>query len=218
MISVEKAKNEIDFLWNYGTESKWRDGLTRYYEKLTNPKVKALDGCFEYIDPKKIESLSAIQFYDFLHDEYFIWKYTAKNRLATTRRSLRKYIDEGRLDELADIQRHIFAVDHANIEECLCTVQKIHGLGFSGASGLLAVLFPQDLGTVDQFVCKALLEVKNLGGKEKILKMNPNSLRIKDAVILMRILRDKANELNRRFNTDFWTPRKIDMVLWAVGR
>ena len=29
---------------------------------------------------------------------------------------------------------------------------------------------------------------------------------------------EKANELNQRFDTDFWTPRKIDMVLWSIGR
>ncbi len=33
--------------------------------------------------------------------------------------------------------------------------------------------------------------------------------------ILISIYRQKANELNIKFNTNFWTPRKIDMILWA---
>ena len=48
--------------------------------------------------------------------------------------------------------------------------------------------------------------------------MNPESLTNNDGVILVEIMREKAEELNRNFNTDFWTPRKIDMILWSFGR
>jgi hypothetical protein len=48
--------------------------------------------------------------------------------------------------------------------------------------------------------------------------MNPEGLKIKDGIILVEIMKEKANELNKKFDTDFWTPRKIDMVLWAFGR
>jgi hypothetical protein len=46
--------------------------------------------------------------------------------------------------------------------------------------------------------------------------MHAESLSIKDGVILERVLREKALDLNKRFNTDYWTPRKVDKVLWAT--
>jgi hypothetical protein len=45
--------------------------------------------------------------------------------------------------------------------------------------------------------------------------MKPESLREKDAVLLIDIMRRKASELNTLFGTDKWTPRKLDMILWA---
>ena len=38
-----------------------------------------------------IKDYTVEEFYNFLHDEFFVWKYTAKNRLATTRMNLQKY-------------------------------------------------------------------------------------------------------------------------------
>jgi len=52
----------------------------------------------------------------------------------------------------------------------------------------------------------------------EIAKMKPESLSVENSVLLIKILREKAEELNKRFDTDFWTPRKIDMILWAIGR
>jgi len=41
------------------------------------------------------------------------------------------------------------------------------------------------------------------------------SMDVKDGVYIERLLIEKANDLNNRFETDFWTPKKIDMVLWT---
>jgi len=51
-----------------------------------------------------------------------------------------------------------------------------------------------------------------------VSSMNPHQLKIKDAVILVEIMKNKAKELNIKFTTSFWTPRKIDMILWVVQR
>lgn len=48
--------------------------------------------------------------------------------------------------------------------------------------------------------------------------MNEKDLSIKDAVLLEGILRRKAAELNDKFGNNSWTPRKVDMVLWAIKR
>jgi len=211
------SASSIGRLWNYGSEAEWNQALNRYYEFLSD-STKEIEYYMENVDSGEIARLPAADFYVFLHDKYFVWKYTQKNRLATTRNSLRRYTEEDRLDELADIQRRLFSAEHSDITECMRTAAEIHGLGPAGASGLLAILFPEDFGTADQFVVKALRNIGNLPFKTELERMNPDSLSVKNAVLLIEIMRTKANELNERFSTDFWTPRKIDMILWAWER
>lgn len=214
---VETSENAISVLWNQGSEAAWHEALDYYYESLKVDE-QALDCYMEDLDADEIAQLPVSGFYDFLHDKYFVWKYTAKNRLATTRKSLARYIDENRLSELADIQKRLFSADRSNIEKCLSIASEIHGLGPAGASGLLSILFPESFGTIDQYVVRALREVKGMPYTAELAKMNPDSLSIKNGVLLIQILREQAISLNKKFDTDFWTPRKIDMVLWVIGR
>lgn len=214
---IAPNENIISHLWNYGSEIAWHNALDNYYESL-NVEERALDYYMENIDANEIARLSAFEFYAFLYDKYFVWKYTAKNRLATTRKSLSRYIDENKLSELADIQKRLFSADHSNIEECLRIAAEIRGLGPAGASGLLSILFPESFGTVDQYVVKALREVERFPYNAELMKMNPDALSIKNGVLLIGIMRKQAARLNELFDTDFWTPRKIDMVFWSIGR
>ena len=119
---------------------------------------------------------------------------------------------------LENIQKRLFSMPKEDIGLCLKTAGEIRGLGTAGASGLLAILFPKEFGTVDQFVVKKLQEIEIPDHQDALLRMNPESLKIDDGVLLIGIMREKAAELNRKFQTDFWTPRKIDMVLWSFGR
>lgn len=207
----------VNYLWNYGSEASWSEALAHYYELLKD-EAQVLDKYMEHVDADEIAQLSVNDFYNFLYDKYFVWKYTAKNRLATTRKSLRRYVDENMMSELEDIQKRLFLAKHSDIRQCLSIAKEIRGLGTAGASGLLAILFPEDFGTVDQFVVKTLREVDGLSVSTELTKMKPEFLSIKDGVLLTKILREQAKKLNKNFCTDFWTPRKIDMVLWAFGR
>ena len=207
----------INALWNNGNESDWKDALAKYYN---NPYDKALEDRMERLMPSDIEKMSVKEFYSFLYDEYFVWKYTAKNRLATTRKALSKYETEG-LNKLAGIQREILLAykENPNDSEKLITITKeIYGLGTAGATGLLSILYPDYYGTLDQFLVYALLEIDNLPEHNRLKTINSLSITIKDGVVLERILRKKAKELNTRFETNEWTPRRLDMVLWATGR
>ena len=217
MEDVHTNESAVNSLWNYGSEVAWHEALDYYYESLKTEE-QALDCYMEDIAADEIAQLPVSEFYAFLHDKYFVWKYTAKNRLATTRKSLKRYVDENRLSELADIQKRLFSADRSNIEKGLSIASEIHGLGPAGASGLLSILFPESFGTIDQYVVKALKEVKGIPYTAELTKMNPDSLSIKDGVLLIRIMREQAIRLNRQFDTDFWTPRKIDMVFWSIGR
>lgn len=69
-------------------------------------------------------------------------------------------------------------------------------------------------GTIDQFVVYALRKLE-LTEQCVLEKMNPQGLTVKDAVELETILRRKAMELNKKFNTTNWNPKRIDMVLWT---
>jgi hypothetical protein len=122
------------------------------------------------------------------------------------------------LEELFAIKNRIFDFDREDVVSGLKIACSIKGLGNAGASGLLAVIFPKYFATVDQFVVKALLNVDQLPERELILKMWPDELKIKDASILINVMKTKARELNNKFGTSYWTPRKIDMILWSVNR
>jgi hypothetical protein len=166
----------------------------------------------------RILRMDARGWYDFLHDEYFRWKYTAPNRLASTRKHLEKYQLEGRLDELDKIREQLLALNVDDIRAALIVVCRIKGLGTAGGSGLLSLMYPMSFATVDQFVVKALLGVPHLPEKDDLTQMDPESLTIKNGVLLIDILRRKSAALNNASSSGFWTPRKLEMVLWTYGR
>ena len=208
---------KINCLWHSQNEQDWEKALDDYYN-LVKPQNMMLEKELDNLDFHTVKNMNAKQFYNFLHDKYFVWKYTAPNRLATTRKNLEKYINENNLSELEEIHKLIFEYDLEDIQNCLKNVRGIKGLGIAGASGLLSLLFPKYFGTVDQFVVYRLLELENLDKHSFLLKMKPESLTLKDGVILIEIMKNKANELNTLFQTDKWTPRKIDKILWSIDR
>lgn len=102
---------------------------------------------------------------------------------------------------------------HAAIEVAI----QIPGLGTAGASGLLALLYPESFGTVDQFVVKALREVPSLPEAVPLATMNPQGLTAVDGEVLVKIMRRQGVVLSDAFGA-LWTPRAVDKVLWTYGR
>ena len=112
-------------------------------------------------------------------------------------------------------------MDALNTKKLLNVTTKLGGIGTAGGSGLLALLFPVQYGTVDQFVVKALMELSAYASelpRNDISKIKPSDITIKQAVLLEEILREKAKRLNKAFEKNEWTPRKIDKILWSYGR
>lgn len=157
------------------------------------------------------------EFYDFLYNRYYLWKYK-KNYLNRRRKDLEKHTsDEGRL-MLKRIREEIFEAcekEIENTEELLKIVKKISGLGVAGAGGLLSILYLEYYGTVDKFLIRSLRSVGGLEKHDVLLKMKEDEIKISDGKILEDILRAKADDLNKRFRSDYWTPRKPDMILWT---
>jgi len=214
----------MDELWRSTDEDAWLEALYRYWDFLiqNNHNLK-IEIRIQFLCVERIGRMDDREWYDFLLNTYFVWKYTAPKRLVTTRRQLKRYAEgDDNLENLLQIRDAIFSLEDGgdNVEQALNTATQIRGLGTAGASGLLTVLFPDKFGTVDQFAVMALKQVPDLPEKEKIAEMSkrPDQLSKKDGVVLINIMREKARALNALFKTSYWTPRKIDMILWQYGR
>jgi len=116
------------------------------------------------------------------------------------------------------VRQKLLNLNASDIGQCLKTAREIKGLGISGASGLLSVMYPAEFATVDQFVVKALSKTDVVETAGPLSKMNPMALTIRDGVFLIGLLRDKARDNNRVFGTTSWSPRQVDKVLWTYGR
>ncbi len=204
-------------LWRSSEPAAWERALQRYWD-IVPSRNRELERALDALDLNRLRSLSPQGWYNFLHDEYFRWKYTAHNRYATTTIQLRKHLDDDGLKELESLRQQLLNLDLSDIRRDLITATKIRGLGTAGASGLLSLMYPAYFATVDQFVVKALRLVPGLPEAGALAKMNPENLSIADGVLLIGILTRKAKENNQVFGTSAWTPRKVDMVLWTYGR
>jgi len=204
-------------LWSSSESEAWEHALQRYWA-FVQPQNLELERVLDTLDLDRLRNLTPQGWYNFLHDEYFRWKYTAPNRYATTTMQLKKYLDGDKLSELESVRQQLLSLNLNETRKGLTTAKKIRGLGTAGASGLLSLMYPKNFATVDQFVVKALRLVPNLPEAAALAKMNPENLSISDGVLLIDILTRKANENNELFGVSSWTPRKIDMVLWTYGR
>jgi hypothetical protein len=204
-------------LWHSDDPKAWEDALGRYWD-FVQPGNMELERALEQLDLDRIRGMDARGWYKFLYDEYFPWKYTAKNYLAAQRKQLRRYEEEGHLESLNLIREGLLTIDRSDVRLALSMALEILGLGPAGASGLLALMYPAEFGTVDQFAVMALCGVGDLPEHSLLSRMKPKNLTIKNGVLLIGIMRQKAVDNNRLFGTDTWTPRKIDKVLWTYGR
>ena len=205
---------KISEIWYSEDEKKWSDALNKYNDIVDDQK---LEEEMDDVNPAEVKTMNFNSFYSFLK-RYYKWKYQ-KNYLNKRLEDLKKH--ESDEDKLMKIRDRIFALydqDKENTEKLIEEVKQISGLGVPGASGLLSILFPEDYGTVDKFLVISLCLVDGLDEHDKLLKIDESNIKTKDAVLLERIIRDKAKELNDRFKPDAkdkWTPKKLDKVLWA---
>lgn len=207
----------IHDLWHSTDSRTWGKALERYWD-FVQPRNFELEQKLNTLDLQTLKDLDSQGWYAFLLEEYFRWKYTAPNRYATTTNVLKKQVHLQGLDFLDAIRRQLLEFDIKDVLKGLEIAKTIPGLGTSGGSGLLSLMYPEHFATVDQFVVKALRQFNDLSEATTVLNMNPEGLKLSDGVMLIGILERKAKQNNLLFNSSFWTPRKIDMVLWTFGR
>lgn len=210
---------DVNYLWHNGSEKDWLAALDEYSKHIRISKQRQIDKEFLNLKSSDIRQMKPNEFYLFLKEKYFVWKYTSY--LPKRLKELSFHQTDSGLVVLGQIHKELFNEFDNGKDDILRLIkiaQQIHGLGSAGASGLITIIFPEKFGTVDQYVVKALLKLHNFPFHNELLMMEPENLCAEDARIIIDIYRKKAEELNKKFNSDFWTPRKIDQVLWCVGR
>jgi hypothetical protein len=217
MIKHTHAVPPIGELWYSRDAAAWQCALDRYWS-FVQPRNLALERAMESLNRNRIHAMTSDEWYAFLHDEYFRWKYTEAKRYATTTDALRRKAGNpaGRLT-LDRVRDQILVINPLNVVSSIDLASQIPGLGIAGASGLLALLYPDFFGTVDQFVVKALRQVPNLPEADVVVRMNPTGLTASDGDILVKIMRRQAATLTTELAVR-WRPRDVDKVLWTYGR
>lgn len=213
------AMMDICQLWDSTDETVWERLLAGYWSAV-KPDHLEIERELASLDPNKIRAMGPDEWYAFLSQKYFFWKFTAPNRYATTTKQLQRHRQEqGGMGRLFHTKESIFLFDRRDAKKGIQIVQSpnIRGLGVAGASGLLSLLFPEDFGTVDQFVIEELQKLDHLPENVVVQRMDPAcAISPDNAAILIGIMRRKAQELNTMWGTNKWTPRKIDMILWSI--
>lgn len=218
-LQLGKSGDRVTKLWNSHIKGEWEAALDEYWNHI-KPENRALEEKLNNLNVKK--SLDIKDWYSFLRDEFILWKYDPHRRKRITRLFTEEYMEDHK--KLNEIIEELFKFDCKDIKRGLDLAEEIKGFGVGGASGLLSLLFPKYFGTVDQFVVKALQNTKTFpegeftsGEVQALPRMNPENLSKSEGVILIQVMRRKADNLNSILNSRFWTPRKIDMILWALG-
>ena len=217
MTIADDHTSEIEQLWHSSDASKWQRAHDRYWEYI-KPTHFEIECEMDTLEPDDVRCLDGDQWYDWLLNKYFFWKYTARNRYTTTTWHLKRQATDAGRRHLLTIRDRVLGCENARIGDALRAATGFKGLGPAGASGLLALLFPAKFGTVDQFAVCVLQKVRCLPERDTLRRMNPKRLTIADGVVLVEIMRRKAVSLNELFNTSEWTPRKVDKLLWASER
>ncbi|MCF8223726.1 MAG: hypothetical protein K9J25_11305 [Bacteroidales bacterium] len=91
--------SNISQLWYSTNEPNWLLVLQKYWDHI-KPSHLVLEKRLNELNREEIDTLHTVDWYNFLHDSYFKWKYTAPNRYATTTMHLRKYLDNNQIDKL----------------------------------------------------------------------------------------------------------------------
>ena len=150
----------ISELWYSKNEEDWNIALNEYDKKVDSDLEEYMDN----ITSEEVKTMGVEEFYEFLRDKYFEWKYK-KNYFQRRLNDLAKHQSGDGKRELLKIKERFFELadqEKENTSKLLEELTKISGLGVAGASGLLSILYPEYYGTVDKFLVISLCLVDGL--------------------------------------------------------
>ena len=218
---TQKLKPRLSMieLWNCQDRREWDYCESELYDAAVKRENRIVERELEKPGLReRLARMDVAEFYAFLRDEYFKWKFTAEPGRTENQRYLAQHVENETMDRVERVRRRLVNRGDdsvgASIQMMMGKHGGIHGLAVAGASGLLALVYPEEFGTVGVKVTEALQKV----GLSEVMKVNPKNIAVEDAVTMIEIMRMKALEVNRMFGTNKWTPRLIDRVLWVAGR
>ena len=218
---TQKAKPRLSMveLWMSDDPREWDYCEGELYDAAVRPENRMIEHELERPGLReRIARMDDAQFYAFLRDEYFPWKFTSAPERIGNLKWLAQHVNNGAMDRVERARRNLVhrgdVSKGASIQMMMGKHDGIHGLAVAGASGLLALVYPEEFGTVDVKLTQALQQVR----LPPVMRINPRAITVEDAVTMIEIMRVKALELNHMFGANKWTPRLIDRVLWVAGR
>jgi hypothetical protein len=203
-------KITIKNLWHSIDENEWKNALEQYFVYMASiPELIDIEIDVMSQTEESISKMTSEEWYELLC-AYMKWKFD-KHYLGNRIVGLS---NDTALDAKKDELLHC---DKENIEQMISILIKINELGVKSASGLLALLFPKLYGTVDKFTIIALQKLEEYPKLELVDPDFSGSKFLELAIYIIEIYRSKAKQLNVEFKTDFWNPRKIEIILWIYG-
>ncbi len=204
-------KETLDELFKLKNENEWKKYEDVIYVKLAGEQDRFIEKRIKK-ELKSLKEMGVGKFFKVLEEEYCGWiKMLPINR----RYMIEMYDSEKR--NFTDIYRDLvaFIYDEEFCEDyCFeyykkgfAILEQINGVGEVAASGLLAIIHPKRFGIINSNVQEILNEMfpGEFHGLEKSALMEEKLLEI-------------SKELNTLFGGNFWTPRKVDKVLWSVAK
>jgi hypothetical protein len=167
-------------LWSSHDPREWGYCESELYDAAVKPENRAIERELERPGLRdRIARMDAMGFYTFLRDEYFPWKFTSGPERIQNRRYLARHLTDSSVDQLERVRRHLVDRVGASTGASIQIVMGIHGLAVAGASGLLALVYPEEFGTVDVKLTQALQQV----GLPEVMRINPRAIRILSRVL-----------------------------------
>jgi hypothetical protein len=206
-------------LWNTRDAKIWDRHQGELYDTGGKPGRRDLERQLETPGLRaRIARMNAADFYDFLRDEYFPSKITVKSQFIGALKGLAKHVSEGSMERVERARLRLVNRVYDSKAEAIGMLMGehggIHGVTVAGASGLLALVYPEEFAPVDAVVTKALQQIV----APEAARPNPKDVSIAEAEMLIEVMRTKALELNRAFGVSEWTPRRVARVLSVAGR
>ncbi|MGI9462239.1 MAG: hypothetical protein ACR2NY_06690 [Alphaproteobacteria bacterium] len=218
---VQMKPEEINVFWQSNNQTTWEYVLGKYMSRvkwrnreleneLENEfnKVKCLDDIKKFKDVKN--------WYEFMLEKYFRWKFT-DGRIYAGRKTefeIKYASNQVCLENM--IEAILQESNQADAQTMIALTREIDGLAVPAGSGFLALLLPKLYGTVDRYIVENIKVIEPFKNHPLIKYIKLTAIDNTDFESLTKIFRNKADELNKKFSTNDWTPRKIDKVLWAI--
>lgn len=210
-------------LWNSSEIEVWHEGLNSYWNIASVQCNLAIEIELDELYKSRGSVLlwDADLWYEFFLDKYLPWKLSSQPTYSHFRENFVRLYDENR-ERLREVMDRLSRLNRRNPEECIELLIGLDYIGIPMATGLLALLFPEDFGTLDRIILRNLKSIPDISSLFGLQNIDEQFLsrKTRRAVNLasnfIHLFRRKAEELNTLFETDAWTPRKIDMALWSI--